>query len=98
MAYRQQELTVHTWTFIRILANILRHAERNNHNSSIYAFGLCPFDVRKKLFKRRINILQNSLSYARSHPVACNRASHVIKRIFYIWLDITNSVIDICEY
>ena len=47
--------------------NILRHTERNSHNSSIYTFELCPFDLRKKLFLRRIYIsFENCNSSARA--------------------------------
>ena len=43
--------------YIHEISHIGKHAERNSHNSSIYTFELCPFDLRtKKLFLRRIYI------------------------------------------
>ena len=59
MAYIQQRLKVQTWNFIQMLTNIWRHTERNSHDSSIYTFELCPFDLRKNLFLTRIKIVSD---------------------------------------
>ena len=55
MAYRKQRLNVHTWNLIQILTS---HDVMLQNTTAITlafsTFELCPFDLRKKRFLRRI--------------------------------------------